>query len=621
MFKKTALLLALLPVFAQAQVHSLRDASQEAINSNPDVQAKWHAFLAANSERDAAAGAYFPHLDAQAGAAREYHNEPLLQENYNSRSAGLTLTQMLYDGFATANDVARLDHNRLERLYELYDTSESTVLDVVHAHIDVLRYRKLVALAEDNYVQHRAVYDQIQQKAKAGVGRRVDLEQSAGRLALAEANLLTETSNLHDVSARYQRLVGVKPAKDIEEPAGLDRGMPADVLAALRESNKNHPAVLAAIEAIRAADSERKAHKSAFQPRVDLRLNAEHGTNINSEPGETNDKTAQIVLTWNLFNGFSDRARLKQLAEEINVGRDMRDKTCRDIRQNLEIAYNDVHKITELLGYLDQHQLSTEKARDAYHQQFDIGQRTLLDLLDSENELFEAKRAYIEAQYDQMLAFARVQAGVGNLFKSLGLTRMDAGPLPDFGTRNDETEATHCEVEAPQTYVADKSELNSRAAELLRESAPLSADKPATVSKDALAATPGNAMPAAQNAAPAAPTAQQKAVVAALNAWAHAWTMHDVDAYLGAYSPKFQPSKDVSHADWVAKRSARVGSARDVSVDLTNLKTEMRDATHVTTSFHQSYHSGSYSDEVEKTLQWENAGNKWVIVAETVMSH
>ena len=622
MLKKTALMLALLPAFAHAQVHTLKDAAQEAINSNPEVQAKWHAFLAANGERDVAAGAYLPRLDAQAAVARENHNEPLLVENYNSRQAGLTLTQMLYDGFATSNDVARLDHNRLERLYELYDTSESAVLDVVHAHLDVLRYRKLVALAEDNYVQHRAVYEQIQAKAKAGVGRRVDLEQSAGRLALAEANLLTETSNLHDVSARYQRLVGEKPAKELEEPANLQRGMPPDVLAALRESNKNHPAVLAAIEAIRASDSERKAHYSAFQPRLDLRLSAQHGTNINSEIGETNDKTAQIVLTWNLFNGFSDRARLHQLAEQINIGRDLRDKACRDIRQNLEIAYNDVRKITELLNYLDQHQLSTEKARDAYHQQFDIGQRTLLDLLDSENELFEAKRAYIEAEYDQLLAYARVQAGVGNLFKTLGLTRRDAGPLPDFGARSDETEATHCEVEAPETYVADKKDLNERATELMRESAPLSADKPATVSRDALtAAAPGIALPGA-SAAPAASasTAQAQAVVAALNGWSKAWAAREVNAYLGYYAPGFQPNKETSHADWAAKRSARIGAAKDVSVELSKLKTDVRDATHAATSFHQSYRSEGYRDEVEKTLQWEKVGGKWLIVSETVTS-
>jgi len=611
MLKKTALLLALLPVFAHAQVHTLRDAAQEAINSNPEVQAKWHAFLAANGERDVAFGGYLPHLDAQANVARENHNEPLLIDNYNSHSTGLTLTQMLYDGFATSNDVARLDHNRLERLYELYDTSESTVLDVVHAHLDVLRYRKLVALAEDNYVQHRAVYDQIQAKAKAGVGRRVDLEQSAGRLALAEANLLTETSNLHDVSARFQRLVGEKPAKELEEPAGLERGMPSDVLSALRESNKNHPAVLAAIEAIRAADSERKTHTSAFQPRLDLRLTAEHGSNINSEIGETNDKTAQIVLTWNLFNGFSDRARLHQLAEQINVGRDMRDKACRDVRQNLEIAYNDVRKITELMNYLDQHQLSTEKARDAYHQQFDIGQRTLLDLLDSENELFEAKRAYIEAQYDQMLAYARVQAGVGNLFKSLGLTRQDVGPLPDFGTRTDETEATHCAVEAPETYVADKSELNDRAAELMRESAPLSVEKPATASKDAIAmaskAATGVGMPAGR----------EDGLADALNAWSAAWARRDVKSYLAAYVPGYRPDLQTSYEEWAAKRTSRIIGVSRITIEISQVRFEFKDAVHARTSFRQSYRADNYHDEVEKRLDWQKIGGRWLIEGES----
>jgi adhesin transport system outer membrane protein len=639
MMKKSLLLLALLPVFANAQVQTLKDAAQQAMLTNPEVQAKWHAFQAANGERDITAGAYLPHVDFQAGVSREMHNEPLLLENYNSRSHGLTLTQMLYDGFATSNDLARLDHNRLERLYELYDASESTTLEVVHAHLDVLRYRKLVALAEDNYVQHRAVYDQIQVKAKAGVGRRVDLEQSAGRLALAEANLLTETSNLHDVSARYQRLVGDRPAKDLEEPAGLDKGLPPDVLSALRMSNKNHPAVLAAIEAIRAADSESSARRSAYQPRVDLRLSAQRGTNINSEIGDTNDKTAQIVLTWNLFNGFSDRARLHQLAAQLNIGRDLRDKACRDIRQNLEIAFNDKRKITELLTYLDQHQLSTEKARDAYHQQFDIGQRTLLDLLDTENELFEAKRAYTEALYDQMFSFARVQAGVGNLFKSLGLTRQDAGPLPDFGERSDETEATHCAVEAPETYVADKSELNDRARQLLHDSSSAEAGraeaakletskvepvKSATISKD-FPGTVGIAMASSTPGKVAheavASGVPEKGVRDALAAWSYAWASRDADAYLNAYAPTYQPSKEVSHEAWLAKRRARLNGESKITLDIGDVKVDVRDATHASTSFHQTYRGATYSDDVDKTLLWTNVGGRWVIVAEKSAAH
>lgn len=614
--RKTALLLAILPIFAQAQVQTLKDAAQQAILSNPDVQAKWHAFQASNSERDVAFGNYLPHADLQATSAKETHNEPLLIDSYNSHGESLTLTQMLYDGFATSNDIARLDHNRLERLYELYDASESTALDVARAHLDVLRYRKLVALAEENYVQHRAVYDQIQSKAKAGVGRRVDLEQSAGRLALAEANLLTETSNLHDVSARYQRLVGVIPAKDLDEPVGIEKGMPPDVDSAMRISNQSHPALMAAIEGIRAADSEASAHRSAYQPRLDLRLSAQRGANINSEIGETNDRTAQVVLTWNLFNGGSDRARLHELADQINVTRDLRDKVCRDLRQNLEIAYNDNRKIAELLKYLDQHQLSIEKARDAYKQQFDIGQRTLLDLLDSENELFQAKRAYIVAQYDQMIAYVRVQAGVGNLFKSLGLTRPDVGPLPNFGERNDEAEANNCPVEAPQTYVSNKSDLDARAVELLKASATAAENaRSATVSHDTYAA-PAVAQ-AATPTASAVPTPQQKPVADALAAWVSAWSSHDIDAYLNTYASDFHPSDSVTHDQWLTKRRAAVGGKQPIHVEIGDVKYVNKDANHISTSFHQVYTRAGYHDEVEKTLEWEHQGQHWVIISET----
>lgn len=618
MTRKSLLLLAILPIFANAQVQTLKDSAQQAILSNPDVLAKWHAFQAANSERDVGFGAYLPHADLQANAARENHNEPLLVDTYNSRGESLTLSQMLYDGFATSNDIARLDHNRLERLYELYDISESTTLDVVHAHLDVLRYRKLVALAEENYVQHRAVYDQIQSKAKAGVGRRVDLEQSAGRLALAEANLLTETSNLHDVSARYQRLVGARPAKEMDEPAGLDKGLPTDLDSAIRASNKTHPAILAAIEGIRAADSEASAHRGTYQPRLDLRLSAQHGTNINSEIGETSDKTAQIVMTWNLFNGLSDRARLHQLADQINVTRDLRDKVCRDLRQNLEIAYNDNHKIAELLRYLDQHQLSIEKARDAYKQQFDIGQRTLLDLLDTENELFQAKRSYVEAQYDQLVAYARTQAGMGNLFRVLGLSRLDAGSLPDFGDRNDEAEASNCPVEAPETYVADKSDLDARAVELLKASATTAETiKSATVSRDGL----GVLAPAATPAPAVAADAQQKPVADALAAWVTAWSARDVNTYLSAYAANFQPSDKVNHEQWATKRRTAVGTTQSIKLEVSNVRYAMKDANHATSSFHQSYTRGDYHDEGEKTLEWERVGGRWVITAESMTAH
>ena len=173
-------------------------------------------------------------------------------------------------------------------------------------------------------------------------------------------------------------------------------------------------------------------------PRLDLRLREDRGRDLNGLNGLTDNTVAEVVATWNLFNGFSDVNRRRQFSEQLNVARDLRDKTCRDLRQTLAIAYNDTRKLSEQIGYLDQHQLSIEKARDAYRKQFDIGQRTLLDVLDTENELFQARRAYANAEVDLQLAYARAQAGVGRLLQMLGVSRLDdeaSKQLKSWGSR------------------------------------------------------------------------------------------------------------------------------------------------------------------------------------------
>jgi hypothetical protein len=87
------------------------------------------------------------------------------------------------------------------------------------------------------------------------------------------------------------------------------------------------------------------------------------------------------VLNYNLYNGNADSARIRSAQESLSVAKEQRDRSCRDIRQVTSIAWNDVRKLREQIRYLEQHALSTEKARDAYRQQFDIGQRSLLDVL------------------------------------------------------------------------------------------------------------------------------------------------------------------------------------------------------------------------------------------------
>lgn len=592
---------------AGAQVQTLKEATQQAILTNPEVLARWHNFQAAGSERDAAAGGYRPNVNLSAGIGRDQNENRLGKSDFSRNSTTLSMNQMLYDGFLTRDEVRRLDHTRLVRLFELYDTSESIALEVVRAYSDLLRYRKLVALAEDNYVRHRTVFEQIQQKAKSGVGRRVDLEQISGRLALAEANLLTETSNLHDVSARYLRLVGTQPHQTLENPMPLVKDMPSDITTALKAANRQHPSLLAATENIRSVQSTVSARRSAYQPRLDFKARTEHGNNIDSISGRTNNNTAEVVMTWNLYNGGSDQSRVRQSADLLNLAKDQRDKTCRDVRQTLSIAYNDTRKLTEQLTFLDQHQLSIEKARDAYRQQFDIGQRSLLDLLDTENELFQAKRAFANSEYDLLLAYARTHAGMGTLYRALGITRQDKAKDNQSSLQNDNAdESQFCQLEGPQLYLVNKEALNARAAELVGQ-------QPIATNVQAHTAASKTPATSPTNITPDEKAASRSALLSALNGWREAWMSMKPDAYFDFYAKPY-----TSRDSWKAARRARLLGAQKISLDLSDIKLVMQDAKHATTSFHQNYRSASYTDILQKTLYWEESSGKWQIVSEVI---
>ena len=440
---------------AQQQA-SLQEVVKKAIVSNPEVQARWHAFLAAGHEQDVARGGYFPRLDLTTSVGREKLDPPSgPASQYTRRGTALTLSQMLYDGFSTRDEVARLAHAKRVRYYEVLDASETTALDATRAYLDVLRYRELSRLAQENFAQHDQVFSQIQERTQAGVGRRVDLEQAGGRRALSQSNMLTEASNLHDVSARYLRIVGELPPGEMIAPALLNRGIPSDVETALRLAYQGSPAFNAAIENVRAAQAEAHGRQSNFHPRIDLRASKNVSHNVDGIAGRRDDQVIELVLNYNLFKGGSDSAQVRQYAERLAQTRELRDKVCRDTRQTLSIAYNDIQNLGRQLGFLDQHQLSIEKAREAYRKQFDIGQRTLLDLLDTENEYFQARRAYVNATHDHAIAHARTLAGMGTLLAALEVGREGLPTPQELGQDTQSSEAEGpCPAVAPLGTVA-----------------------------------------------------------------------------------------------------------------------------------------------------------------------
>jgi outer membrane protein, adhesin transport system len=583
---------------------NLRAAIEQATLQNPEVKLRYHNLQAAQHDRSAAKGGWLPRIDLEVGSGYEVYKSPSIPttQSYGSDRASLQLRQTLFDGFATQSEVRRLGYAEQSAFYELLSSSNQTALEVSRAYIDVLRFRELVELAANNYSTHQDVHDRIAQKVAAGVGRRVDLEQASGRMALAESNWLTEVSNLHDVSARYQRLVGDTPAEELASLEPLGEFLPVGI-GFLSEATRTNPDFLGAVANIRSYRADRDVRAASKYPTLELRARTGYQNNQSGVIGEYKDSTAELVLNYNLFRGGADSAKIKQSAAKLEAAFDLRDKACRDIFQTGQIAFNDSIRLVSQLKLLSQHELSTSKARQAYQQQFDIGQRSLLDLLDTENEFYQARRALANAVYDLSLSDVRVLAVSGTLLEAFKLRPMNS-TLPEVtGGVEPNDDALQCSDRIIPTLVLNR---NSEARIPVL---PVKAEPPAPPPAPVLApaVTPSTVTQACQTE-----------LSTFVDTWIGAWNRKDLTGYLAAYAYNFTPAKGLSRTDWEKLRKTRLNKRGSILATITDTKALSCNAKTGAVSFSQSYGSDDYRDVVEKTLDLELVGKQWKIVRETV---
>jgi adhesin transport system outer membrane protein len=576
--------------------NALRQAIEKAVAENPEVQVRYHTFRAAEQEQKVARGALMPRADINTTFRKQEQIGPNIgAAQIPERLTQLVVRQLLFDGFATSGEVNRLGHASKVRYYELLSTMQNTALEVARAYIDILRFRELTSYAQDNYIAHKQLFDRIQERVGSGVGRKVDLEQASGRLALAEANLLTETTNLHDVTARYQRLVGELPPDNLPDIDFYKQGVPDSVNQSLEIAYKQNPDLLSTIENIVATDQEVKNKRAKYFPRLDLQGRKNLGVSSDGANSVAAADVLELTLSFNLFNGMADRSAVNQTVEKLNSAQDLRDKACVDTRQLIVIAYNDIVRLKEQLIYRDQHQLAIEKAREAYRKQFDIGQRTLLDLLDTENEFFQARRTYTVTERDLHTAFARTYAGQGELLSRLGVARAD---LPEFTREEYFDRENICRVEAPKLLQIDKQGIVAKAKPL---SATLtSLDKPVQ-----------------QQVPVSAPKASEtEAIASRVSQWVEAWQKKDYAGYITYYAETFTPEKPLTRSAWLNQRKQRLATPEDIKITLKDININL-DGNKALVDFSQVYSTSTYSDTTKKKLLLEKINDVWLIIKET----
>ncbi len=414
---------------AQAQA-TIKDAIEQAFKANPDILIDAARRQASDEALNRANAGYGPRIDFNAGIGREWSNNSSTRAAGNTgstvltrREVGLTLSQMLFDGNATKSEVARNQALVDSNAYRLAATADQVALKVVENYLEVLRLADLVALTKENVTSHEKTNDQITLRASSGVGRRADQDQAEARLALARSNLVASEANLRDAEINFKRYVGSLPQNLGKAAEPADTELPTRLDDVVSQSIKNSPQRMQAQADVESAIAQHNAARALASPRIDAELGASRNGNIAGVNGSNDSTYFMLRLRYNIFDNGANKARADETKYQIIQTEEIVRRTEYQLEQNARLAWNAVSSARLRLDSLKQHAESAFATRDAYIKQFSIGQRSLLDVLDTENEYFTAQSDYLNGRYVALFARYRILAETGKLLDVLGIKR------------------------------------------------------------------------------------------------------------------------------------------------------------------------------------------------------
>ncbi len=418
-FGLTGVCLLLFGITANARAETLYEAVQQVLTTNPQVRVQVYNRLAADEDLRGAKSGFYPTLRAEAGAGVARHRKPT-DEDLDPREVVLTLNQNLFNGFGTYHKIGQQKARVEAAAYRVQGTSEALALEVCRTYLNVLRMQQLKQFAKENLDIHARILAKVQQRSDSGVGTKADTEQVKGRLALAQSNFLVAETNLQDAYSAYLAVVGHMP-ETLVDPASPGNAMPADSDAAIALAVQNSPNIKAAVSDLISREKQYSALQSPYYPSVDVVVEQRWDEEVTAVDTERDETTVMLKISYTLFSGFSDSSRKGSALQQVSAAKESRNEAERKVVESVRlswVAYQSNQTRTKLLE--DRVRYSRETAT-AYAQQFELGRRTLLDVLNAEAEVTSAKSELTGAEYDLLLAQYRVLSGTGGLVDYFGL--------------------------------------------------------------------------------------------------------------------------------------------------------------------------------------------------------
>ncbi|MCL1915158.1 MAG: TolC family protein [Desulfovibrionaceae bacterium] len=418
---------------------SLKDSVNMTLRYNPSLKVMQESRQAAEFDRRRADSGFMPSLTLSGAVGAEQYSDissrdPARRANitkddktfYERANYTLTLSQPIFSGLSSVNRANMADSMLTSAEQRLLDNAEALALDAILAHMELERQKKLLALALANVENHRNILKSQSDRQEAGAAARSDVTQTQARLARAESTLVETRLAYETAELNYYNLTGFMPAS--LAPVSSPKLALNDVKNFQELALQKNPKILASQADIGARRYQREMNRGSFAPTISLDLSH----NLDHYPTSTlsyvRDNAVMLRGTWVLFNGNydhytlkGDNARIRQGNMELAGLRDNLNKEVAATWKAWRAAKEQSSTYASAVDYNNQ-------TSQMYLDQFNAGQRSLLDILDSENELFSNSLMLVSAQMSEISAQYRLLALSGGLLDFLGVERKELAP-------------------------------------------------------------------------------------------------------------------------------------------------------------------------------------------------
>jgi outer membrane protein, adhesin transport system len=411
------------PVVAQ----SLKDSVQTALNSYPTIQEARNLREAIENDLGVAKSRYLPTIDLEIAYGHEFSNNNATRSAGNGdvyldrKETGIMLRETIFDGYDREGAIEQQEALLRGAGYHIGDRGETIAADVSRAYLDVVRHTEILRLAEDNLKVHQKILDDVKKRVDGGQLGIGDLQQARSRRSSAQARMAEVRLDLDHARVEFNRMVGKMPT-NVFRPKFNDAQLPRNVDAAVSIAMETTPLIKRFQAKLDADKALITVAKSGNYPNVFFEFGGTYNDNIDGTRGIDQDFSAMLRMKWNLYRGGADKSKAKAAAARYSESMSQLAEAKRAVEQEVRRAWSSIERKDEEAKVRAAQVKSNKEVTETYREAFKVGQRDLLDVLDSENELFSSKTKYISARNSALYARFLLTATTGKLRQLLGVT-------------------------------------------------------------------------------------------------------------------------------------------------------------------------------------------------------